>query len=44
LIYGYLFFVKSIKEAAGGIKPPSEVRDLSELVALLPKGKDEDGD
>jgi len=37
LIYGYLFFVKSIRETAGSIESQSEVRDLGELVALLPR-------
>jgi len=42
LIYGYVSFVKSMREAAAGkIESQSEVRDLSELVAVLPKEEDE---
>jgi len=42
LVYGYVSFVKSIKEAASkSIEPQSEVRDLSDLVAVLPRKKDE---
>jgi len=37
LIYGYLFFLKSIRSAAESITPQREVKDLSELVAILPK-------
>jgi len=45
LIYGYVSFVRSIREAAAqSVQPQSEVRDISELVAILPKRKDEDGD
>jgi hypothetical protein len=41
LVYGYLYLVRSMRDsAARTVEPQSEVRDLSELVGLLPKRKE----
>jgi len=38
LVYGYVSFINAVREAAAkNIEPQRKVRDLSELVAILPK-------
>ena len=45
LVYGYISFVKTLREAASrSIEPQRKVRDLRELVGLLPKKEEKNGD